>query len=202
MEEIRQSIIKLQEKFKKLAIADEAIKDVINCNSKNLEALKHYTLELNERVVAIEDGFKGKNDATGDLIVEKVERVRRELDNLDVRIDAVEDRVIEDLESTAAKLDENISNSSEKQTQEKELLLELVKVNETKLKEVNAKLAELTEQKEVFTKSVPDFKCDECGKSFQNKIYRKTHISQHHPKQFICVFFDLFSVRVGDTKLT
>ena len=35
------------------------------------------------------------------------------------------------------------------------------------------------------------FKCDECGKSFQNKTDRKTHISQHHPKQFSCVFCDL-----------
>ena len=153
MEEIRQSIIKLQEKFKKLA--DEAIKDVINCNS-NLEALKHYTLELNERVV--EDGIKGNNDATGDLIVEKVERVRRELDNLDVRIDAVEDRVIEDLLRTAATIDDNITNSAEKQTQEMKLLFELVKVNKRKLKEVDAKLAELTEQKELLATSVQDFK--------------------------------------------
>ena len=135
-----------------------AIKEVINFNCKNLEALKNYTLELNERVGAIEDGMKGNTYATGVLIVEKVERVRRELENIDVRIDAVKDRVIEDLLRTAATIDDNITNSAEKQTQEMKLLFELVKVNKRKLKEVDAKLAELTEQKELLATSVQDFK--------------------------------------------
>ena len=61
----------LQEKIKKLAIANEAFKKVINCNSKNLEALKYYTLELNERMVVIKDGFKNNTNATDDLTIEK-----------------------------------------------------------------------------------------------------------------------------------
>ena len=71
MEDIRKSVTMLQEKIKKLAIADEAFKEVINCNSKNLEALKNYTLELNERMVVIEDGIKNNTNATGDLAIEK-----------------------------------------------------------------------------------------------------------------------------------
>ena len=147
----------LQEKIKKLAIADEAFKEVINCNSKNLEALKNYTLELNERMVVIEDGIKNNTNATGDLAIEKVERVKRELDNLDDKIDAVEDKIIEDLEGTTAKMDEHIVKSTEKQTQELKFLHELVIENERKLKEVDAKLEE---QKEMFGKNGTDFKCD------------------------------------------
>ena len=153
----------LQEKFEKLAIADEAIKEVINCNSKNLEALQNYTLELNSRMGVIEDGIKNNTNVTSDLVIEKVERVKRELTNLDDRIDMVEDKIIEDLEVTAAKMDENIVKSNEKQTQEYKFLHELVNDNGKKLKEVNAKLAE---QKEMLGENVPDFKCDECGKSF------------------------------------
>ena len=36
----------------------------------------------------------------------------------------------------------------------------------------------------------PSFKCDECRKSFVNKIERKKHINLHHPKQFSCEFCD------------
>ena len=86
-----------QEQIKKLAIADEAFKEVINCNSKNLEALKNYTLELNERMVFIEGGIKNNTNASGDLAIDKVERVKRELDNLDDKIDEVEDKIVADL---------------------------------------------------------------------------------------------------------
>ena len=188
MEEIRQSVIKLQEKFKKLAIADEAIKEVINCNSKNLEALKNYTLQLNERIGAIEDGIKSNDNGTGDLLVEKVERVRRELTDLDDRIDTIEDKLIEDIECTAAKMDENLSQSTEKQTQENKLLAELINENDRKLKDVEAKLIE---HKDLIKENVPVFKCEECGKTFQKKIDRKDHINQNHPKQFSCEFCNL-----------
>ena len=132
MDDIRQSVIKLNEKFKKLAIADEAMKEVISCNSKNLEALKNYTLDLNERIGVIEDGMKTNINATGDLIIEKVERIKRELADLDDRIDTVEDKLTEDIESTAAKIYENVSYSNDKQTQQNKLLGELVSENERK----------------------------------------------------------------------
>ena len=75
----------------------------------------------------------------------------------------VEDKIIEDLEVTGAKMDENIVKSNEKQTQEYKFPLELVNDNGKKLKEVNIKLAE---QKDMLRKNVPDFTCDKCGKSF------------------------------------
>ena len=188
MDDIRQSVIKLNEKFKKLAIADEAMKEVISCNSKNLEALKNYTLDLNERIGVIEDGMKTNINATGDLIIEKVERIKRELADLDDRIDTVEDKLTEDIESTAAKIYENLSYSNDKQTQQNKLLGELVSENERKLKEVEVKLLD---QKKLMKENVPVFKCDECGKSFQTKIDRKSHISEDHPKQFSCEFCHL-----------
>ena len=120
------------------------MKEVINCNSKNLEALKNYTLELNERIGVIEDGIKTNTNAPGDLNVEKVERVKRELADLDDRIYSVEDKLTEDIGSSATKM-EDISISTEKQMQENRLLTELVNENDRKLKEVEAMLVKQTE---------------------------------------------------------
>ena len=50
MEKLRKAVIKLQENFKKFIVTEEAMKDVINCFTKNVEALKKYTLEKNGRV--------------------------------------------------------------------------------------------------------------------------------------------------------
>ena len=65
MEEIRQTIAKLKENIKTLARADEAIKDVIKCNTKNQEALENYTIEIDDRVRALEENLKGKEAALG-----------------------------------------------------------------------------------------------------------------------------------------
>ena len=40
MEELRVAVIKLQKKFKERVVIEDAMKDVLNCNSKNMEALK------------------------------------------------------------------------------------------------------------------------------------------------------------------
>ena len=77
MEEIRQTIAQLQENIKTLAIADEAIKDVIKQNTKNLETLKNYNLEINDRFKALDKTF-----ALGDIIVNEVARVRENMQNL------------------------------------------------------------------------------------------------------------------------
>ena len=66
MEELRQAILKLENKFK----------DVINCHSKNLESLKNFTLELNERVGAIEKTAIGNKVQANDLIVDKIEAIK------------------------------------------------------------------------------------------------------------------------------
>ena len=50
MEELRSAVIKLQKNFRELVNTDNAIKDGINCNTKNLEALKNLTLDIQERV--------------------------------------------------------------------------------------------------------------------------------------------------------
>ena len=109
-----------------------------------MEALKNYTLDLNGRIGVIEDGIKSKDNACGDLIIEKVERVKRELADLDDRIDSVEDKLEEEIESTVAKIVENLllSHSIEKHTKENKLLLELVNENERKRKQVEARLVE------------------------------------------------------------
>ena len=44
MEELRSAVIKHQKNFSELVVTDNAIKDGINSNSNNLEALKNLTL--------------------------------------------------------------------------------------------------------------------------------------------------------------
>ena len=81
MEELRQAIRKLANNFK----------DVINCHSKNLESLKYFTLELNERVGAIEKTAIGIKEQANGLIVEKIKAVQEDLASLDAKIDSVEE---------------------------------------------------------------------------------------------------------------
>ena len=95
---------------------------------------------------------------------------QREPADLDDRIDSVEDKLLEDIESNAAKMEEQISQLTKEQTEENRMLAEMVNQNERKLTEVEAKLVE---QEELLKKNVPDIKCDECGKSFLRKIDRK-----------------------------
>ena len=72
MEEIREAIFKLQTKFRELVAFDDAMKDVINCHSKNMEALKNLTLAMNNRVNALEENQKDKeNPCKNDLILVK-----------------------------------------------------------------------------------------------------------------------------------
>ena len=62
MEEIKEAILKLQNKFRELEATDDAMKDVINCHSKNMEALKNLTLTMNNRVIALEENIKDKEN--------------------------------------------------------------------------------------------------------------------------------------------
>ena len=100
MEELRKAVIKLQENFKKVIVTEEAMKDVINYFTKNVQALKKYTLEKNGRVGVIEETLKDNTDSVDDLITEEVKRVREDLANLDDKIDTIEEtsttQIVED----------------------------------------------------------------------------------------------------------
>ena len=72
MEELRNAILKLEAKHSNAIRKLEAnFKDVISCHSKNLENLKNFTLELNERVGALDKTVIGNKEHAGDLIVKK-----------------------------------------------------------------------------------------------------------------------------------
>ena len=187
MDELRQAVIKLQEKFKKLALSDESIRGVVKCNSDNLENLKTFTLEVHDRVKAIEDALKGKNGSI-DLIDEKVERIKIEMENLDKRLETADDKHSEDIESTNARIKENFLSFNVKQLQESRLLKELINENEIKLQEVESNLLK---QEVILKQNEPVFKCGECGNSFVKRIERRTHINENHPKQFSCDGCDL-----------
>ena len=124
--------------------------------------------------------LKGK-EAAGEIIVEKVARVRKDLAHLDEKLDTVEEKLVEDIENTAARLEENLSNSSERQTEERIKLKELLDENERKLEEVNSNLLH---QKDQLKKDIPVIKCDECGKSFSTRKDIRKHVINQHPKQF------------------
>ena len=101
MEELRQAIRKLENNFK----------DVINCHSKNLESLKNFTLEINERVGAIEKTAIGNKEQANNLIAGKIEAVQEDLASLDAKIDSVEEDLQGDIEKNAARIDEETSES-------------------------------------------------------------------------------------------
>ena len=69
-----------------------------------------------------------------------MERVKEDLSNLDEKIDSVEDKLAENMENTKARIFV-VSNSIEHHTEESRKLLELMRENETKLLEVEQKLA-------------------------------------------------------------
>ena len=53
MEELKQAINALQNKFKDLDAADKDIKKVINSHSKNWDMMQNFSHQLSERVSAI-----------------------------------------------------------------------------------------------------------------------------------------------------
>ena len=115
-------------------------------------------------------------------------RVKTELENLDDKIDTVEDKLIQDIEDNANKIDEDISTSNEKHSQESKMLKELIEENERRLKQVETNLLK---QKEVLKNKEKSFICDECGKCFAGNSDRRLHIKQDHPKHFSCDLCDI-----------
>lgn len=161
MEKLREAILKLESKFK----------DVIDCHSKNLESLQNYTLELNERVVAIEKNVKGNKVQANDLVV-----VKKDLTQLEGKIESIEDKLIVGLKST-----------TEKHNKDKQMLKELLEENDRKIKEVDENIQQ---QKNYMKKQEERYKCDECGEVFGKKIDLRTHIKCTHPKNIFCDICD------------
>ena len=141
MEQLRQAILKLESNFK----------DVINCHSKNLESLKNYTVELNERGGALEKTAKCNKVKATDLIV-----VKNDLTNLEGKIDCIEDKLAEHSKST-----------TDKQNQDREMLQELLEDNDHKITEVDENLQQY---KKTMKKQEKKFVCDECGENCVKKI--------------------------------
>ena len=65
-----------------------------------------YTLEVHERVKIIEDPLKCKY-ASIEIIDEKVERIIRQIETLDDRLDTAEDKHVEYIVTTNARIEEN-----------------------------------------------------------------------------------------------
>ena len=155
MEKLKEAIRKLENNFK----------EVIDCHSKNLESLKNFTLELNERVVAME---KTANKVhTTDLSV-----VKKDLTKLEGKMDSMEDKLVDGLKTT-----------TKKQIEDRQMLQELLEDNDRKIREVDQNIQQYKNTKK---KQEEQIKCDECGENFVNKIDLRTHIKRTHPKNIIC----------------
>ena len=188
MEELRLAVIKLQKNFKERVVTENTMKDALNCHSKNMETLKSLTLTINERVGVLEDIFNNKNTSKDDQIVEKMESVKKYLKNLETKMDSVEDKLVNDIESTAARIDKDICESNDKQKHDRKKLKELLEDNKNKLQEVEKNLLV---QKETVKKQEQSFKCEKCGETFVKIVDRRNHIKLYHPKQFSCDFCDV-----------
>ena len=178
MEELRNAIRMLEKNFK----------EVINCNSNNLENLKNYTLELNERVGDIEKTVKGIKDKANDIIGEKIEAVQEDLLDLNTKIESVEEKLQEDIENNAARFDDESSEALKEHCDQSRKLEKLLEENSRKLSEVESNL--LLIQKTNTSKGESLFKCEECEQTFINKQGRRKHINQCHPKYIRCDYCD------------
>ena len=177
MEELKHAIRKLENNFK----------DVIDCHSKNLETLKNFTLELNERVRAIEKTVIDNKEQAKDLIVEKIEAVQEELANLDTKLDSVEEDLQGDIEKNAARIDDEKSQSLRLHKDQSRKIENLLEENSRKLNEVEANMLN---QKEVINNVESFFKCEECDESFRKKHDMRKHINNFHPKFIKCDYCD------------
>ena len=173
MEELRQVV-------RRLVISEEAMKGVVNCYSKNMENLKKFTLDLNERVNTIELTLKNNAASIDDVNKKSVERLKEDLINLDVKIDSVETKLVDGVNRTSEDIHE--------QEGQQQKLKTLIQENEKRMVEVESKLEY---QKEKIQKLKTAFSCDECGTSFSKKCERRKHINEQHPKHFVCGFCDL-----------
>ena len=132
MEELRSAVIKLQKNFRELVVTDNAIKDGINCNITNLEALKNLTLDINERVKVLEDTFEKKKTINEkDIVI-----VKKDLRTLNSKIDGVEEKLGDDINCVVKNVETTISQSNINNDREKRKLQELLEDNERKMKEV------------------------------------------------------------------
>ena len=171
MEELRQVV-------RRLVISEEAMKGVVNCYSKNMENLKKFTLDLNERVNAIQLTLKNNAASIDDVNKKSVERLKEDLINLDVKIDSVETKLVDGVNRKTAKISQDIHEQEGQQQKLKTLIQE----NEKRMVEVESKLEY---QKEKIKKLKTAFSCDECGTSFSKKCERRKHINEQHSKHFV-----------------
>ena len=177
MEELCLTVIKLQKNIKELAIADEAIQDVIRCNSKNLESLKNLTLDINERVKVMEDG-SNENLKAPDLVI-----IKKDMTNLESKIDTVEEKLVDGIKNTIANVENKFSQSNVNIERDRKNLKELLLANARKIREVEKNLQIQTNKVKVQEKS---FKCEECGEVFEKKKCLKIHIQIKHPQYIKC----------------
>ena len=183
MEELRSAVIKLQKNFRELVETDNAIKDGINCNSKNLEALKNLTLDINQRVKVLEDTLEKKKSLNDNDIV----NVKNDLRNLNSKIDGVEEKLVDDMTGTVKHFETTISQSNKNHDRDKIKLQELLEDNERKMKEV---VKNFNFQKKKVNNQEKPFKCEECGEIIGRKRDLKIHIRINHPKFITCDFCD------------
>ena len=122
MEEIRSAVIKLHKKFRELVVTDNAIKDGINCNSENLDALKNLTLDINERVKVLEDTFEKKKTLNEkDIVI-----VKKDLRTLHSKIDGVEEKLGDDMNGAVKNIETTICQSNKNNDRDKRKLQELL----------------------------------------------------------------------------
>ena len=139
---------------------------------KHLEfsSLLHKMEELRKivnRLVISEDVIKGVINSHS-----------KNIDNLNKRIDYVEDILVKGIGRTNAKISEDIYNLEE---QQKKLKI-VMEGNDKRMKEVDS---QIVNQREKIHKLETKFICKECGQSFAKNWERRNHINELHRKEVI-----------------
>ena len=118
MEELRQAINALQNKFKDLDATDNAIKKVINSHSKNWNLLENFSHQLSERVSAIEakvDSMKvSNNDFNEECIDEQIDMVKQNIEIFDEKIETLYAKLSGDVINTDERVDKDDEHKGDK----------------------------------------------------------------------------------------
>ena len=117
-----------------------------------------------------------------------MESVKKDLTNIETKLDSVEDKLVDDIERNTARIDKDIFEANDNQKRERKKLKKLLEHNERKLEEVEKNLLM---QEENPNKHEPSFICEECGEIFIKMMDRRNHIKLYHPKQISCEFCDV-----------
>ena len=181
MEELRKAIEKLHS-------TQEALKSIIHCDRNNVENLKTFSLNLQDRVNKLEGEINANTIKCGKEESKKrreeIKNVKEEVTNLFHKKLVILEKKTETVKDDLNRLiDDKVQESNRSNEEASSKLRELLKDNENK---INLVKENIKSQKKTIKNLKESFKCDECEQTFALKSHLRSHITLSHPKFIRC----------------